>query len=174
MNIANWAEFMAGCQLYAQRSTAQAQTCKRPSPGRQSQCEGLTTKEVRPFPMDTQNTSVRPHAQSHIGGKTGPLRRDHANAHTHPGGVTHDNTRHTTRFTVIGNHLAQHPDLPLLAIGLGCHSQSLRTGAAIDIKPLAARLGGSGHDGSLGPRPLTHGGPGDRMSPGPPRCVGTT
>ena len=47
--------------------------------------------------MDTQNTNVRPHAQPRISGKNHP--------HRHPGGVTHDNTRHTARFTVIGNHL---------------------------------------------------------------------
>ncbi|OQD53272.1 helix-turn-helix domain-containing protein [Streptomyces phaeoluteigriseus] len=88
--------------------------------------------------MDTQNTSVRPHAQSRIGGKNHPYR--HARAKGHPGGVTHDNTRHSTRFTVLGNHLAQHPDLSLLAIGLACHIQSLPTGAAIDIKTLAARF----------------------------------
>ncbi|USQ82376.1 helix-turn-helix domain-containing protein [Streptomyces phaeoluteigriseus] len=88
--------------------------------------------------MDTQNTSVRPHAQSRNSGKNHPSR--HAQAKGHPGGVTHDNTRHTTRFTVIGNHLAQHPDLSLLAIGLGCHIQSLPTGAPIGIKTLAARF----------------------------------
>ncbi|GAB2470269.1 helix-turn-helix domain-containing protein [Streptomyces incanus] len=41
---------------------------------------------------------------------------------------------------MIGNHLAQHPDLSLLAIGLACHIQSLPTGAAADIKTLAARF----------------------------------
>ncbi|MEV6618265.1 helix-turn-helix domain-containing protein [Streptomyces sp. NPDC051051] len=88
--------------------------------------------------MDTQNPSVRPHAQSRIGGKNHPYR--HAHTKGHPGGVTHDNTRHTTRFTVIGNHLAQHSDLSLLAIGLACHIQSLPTGAPIGIKTLAARF----------------------------------
>ncbi|MFC8143591.1 helix-turn-helix domain-containing protein [Streptomyces paradoxus] len=89
--------------------------------------------------MDTQNTSVRPPAQSRNSGKNHPHR--HTNGHAHPGGgVIHDNTRHTTRFTVIGNHLTQHPDLSLLAIGLACHIQSLPTGAGIDIKSLAARF----------------------------------
>ncbi|WP_373408207.1 hypothetical protein [Streptomyces sp. 13-12-16] len=73
--------------------------------------------------MDTQNTSVRPHAQSRNGDKNHPSRP--ARTKRHPGGVTHDNTRHTARFTVIGNHLTQHPDLSLLAIGLACHIQSL-------------------------------------------------
>ncbi|WP_184909681.1 helix-turn-helix domain-containing protein [Streptomyces luteogriseus] len=88
--------------------------------------------------MDTQNPSVRPHAQSRNSGKNHPHR--HTGGHAHPGGVIHDNTRHTTRFTVIGNHLTQHPDLSLLAIGLACHIQSLPTGASIDIKSLAARF----------------------------------
>ncbi|MFE0347280.1 helix-turn-helix domain-containing protein [Streptomyces griseoluteus] len=91
--------------------------------------------------MDTKNTSVRPHAQSRNGGKNHPHRRTqrtHANAH--PGGVIHDNTRHTTRFTVIGNHLAQHPELSGLAIGLAVYIQSVPTGAPVDIKTLAARF----------------------------------
>lgn len=59
--------------------------------------------------------------------------------HPHTG-LVHDNTRHTTRFTVIGNHLAQHAELSLLAIGLGVHIQSLPAGARVDIKSLAARF----------------------------------
>ncbi|MCX4882183.1 MULTISPECIES: helix-turn-helix domain-containing protein [unclassified Streptomyces] len=88
--------------------------------------------------MDTQNPSVPPHAQSRIGGKNHPLR--HASTAAYSGGVVHDNTRHTTRFTVIGNHLAQHPDLSGLAIGLAVHIQSLPAGARVDIKTLAARF----------------------------------
>ncbi|MGY0068417.1 helix-turn-helix domain-containing protein [Streptomyces sp. QTS137] len=88
--------------------------------------------------MNTQNTSVPPHAQSRNDGKNHPSHRTRAKRH--PGGVTHDNARHTARFTVIGNHLAQHPDLSLLAIGLACHIQSLPTGAPIGIKTLAARF----------------------------------
>ncbi|MFD3941442.1 helix-turn-helix domain-containing protein [Streptomyces sp. NPDC058579] len=83
--------------------------------------------------MDTQHTSVRPHAQSRNGGKNHPQRRT-------CGGVIHDNVRHTTRFTVVGNHLAQHAELSLLAIGLGVHIQSLPSGAAIDIRSLSARF----------------------------------
>ncbi|MET9376064.1 helix-turn-helix domain-containing protein [Streptomyces sp. NPDC002992] len=82
--------------------------------------------------MDTQNTSVRPHAQSRNSGKNHPSRR--------VGGVIHDNSRHTTRFTVIGNHLAQHAELSLHAIGLATHIQSLPSGAPIDIRTLAARF----------------------------------
>ncbi|MEU0035969.1 MULTISPECIES: helix-turn-helix domain-containing protein [unclassified Streptomyces] len=85
--------------------------------------------------MDTQNPSVRPHAQPGLAGNKRPNRRP-----AHPGGLTHDNTRHTTRFTVIGNHLAQHPELSLLAIGLAVHLQSLPKGARVDIKTLTARF----------------------------------
>ncbi|MFF0161507.1 helix-turn-helix domain-containing protein [Streptomyces sp. NPDC005263] len=83
--------------------------------------------------MDTENPSAPPRAQSRIPGKNHPHRRPHS-------GVVHDNARHTTRFTVIGNHLAQHPELSGLAIGLGVHIQSLPTGAPADIKTLAARF----------------------------------
>ncbi|MEU6099357.1 helix-turn-helix domain-containing protein [Streptomyces flaveolus] len=55
-------------------------------------------------------------------------------------GVVHDNVRHTANFTVVGNHLAQHSELSLLAIGLGCHIQSVRAGTPVDIKSLAARF----------------------------------
>jgi hypothetical protein len=41
---------------------------------------------------------------------------------------------------VIGNHLAQHPEMSLLAIGLGTHIQSLPKGAQVDIKSLTARF----------------------------------
>ncbi len=106
---------------------------RRPPPGRQSQCEGLTTEEEESFPMDTQNPSAPPRARSRIAGNNPPQR-------PHTGGLVHDNTRHTTRFTVIGNHLAQHPELSGLAIGLGAHIQSLPAGAPVDIKTLARRF----------------------------------
>ncbi|WP_225835533.1 helix-turn-helix domain-containing protein [Streptomyces sp. NK08204] len=87
--------------------------------------------------MDTQNPSVPSHAQSRVAADKHPNRRPGA---AHHGGLVHDNARHTTRFTVIGNHLTQHPDLSLLAIGLACHIQSLPKGARVDIKTLAARF----------------------------------
>ncbi|MFD9435886.1 helix-turn-helix domain-containing protein [Streptomyces sp. NPDC060002] len=80
--------------------------------------------------MDTQNPSAPPCAESRNAGKN----------HPRAGGLTHDNARHTTRFTVIGNHLAQHRELSLLAIGLGVHIQSLPKGARVDIKSLTARF----------------------------------
>ncbi|MFF4570602.1 helix-turn-helix domain-containing protein [Streptomyces sp. NPDC001410] len=87
--------------------------------------------------MGTEHPSVPPHAQARIAGNKHPNRGNQA---AHSGGLIHDNIRHTTRFTVIGNHLTQHPDLSLLAIGLACHIQSLPKGARVDIKTLAARF----------------------------------
>ncbi|MFE3825935.1 helix-turn-helix domain-containing protein [Streptomyces sp. NPDC059092] len=98
--------------------------------------------------MDTRNTSAPSRAPSAVADGRRPLR---ANPRTrvrrpapapaaHPAGVTHDNVRHATRFTVIGNHLAQHRELSLLAMGLGLHIQSLPTGARVDIKTLADRF----------------------------------
>ncbi|MFJ7291725.1 hypothetical protein [Streptomyces collinus] len=84
--------------------------------------------------MGTQKPNVPSHAHTRVAGIKHPNRR-----HPHSG-LVHDNTRHTTRFTVIGNHLAQHPELSPLAIGLSVHIQSLPAGARIDIKSLAARF----------------------------------
>ncbi|MGX1854359.1 helix-turn-helix domain-containing protein [Streptomyces sp. NPDC055299] len=44
------------------------------------------------------------------------------------------------RYTIIGNHLAQHRDLSLTAIGVGTHILSLPEGAAVDIRSLATRF----------------------------------
>ncbi|WP_432054088.1 helix-turn-helix domain-containing protein [Streptomyces sp. bgisy022] len=89
--------------------------------------------------MGTQNPSAPPRAQARIAGDKHPDRRP-GGAARRTGGLQHDNTRHTSRFTVIGNHLAQHRHLSLLAIGLGTHLQSLPQGAPADIKTLAARF----------------------------------
>ncbi|MFJ5028929.1 helix-turn-helix domain-containing protein [Streptomyces sp. NPDC088560] len=86
--------------------------------------------------MDFQNPSAPPHAQSGFTGNKHPNR----GSRTGVGGLIHEHTRHTSRFTVIGNHLAQHPELSGLAIGLGVHIQSLPPGARVDIKTLAARF----------------------------------
>ncbi|EDY53728.1 conserved hypothetical protein [Streptomyces sviceus ATCC 29083] len=90
----------------------------------------MTTKEESPFPMDTQNPSAPPCAESRTAGKN----------HPRVGGLLHDNARHTERFTVIGNHLAQHPELSLVARGLALYLQSLPAGAPVDIKTLATRF----------------------------------
>ncbi|AVH97126.1 DNA-binding protein [Streptomyces sp. WAC00288] len=50
----------------------------------------------------------------------------------------HANTPQTRRYTVVGNHLAQHEHLSLTAIGLAVHIQSLPTGSPVGIKELAA------------------------------------
>ncbi|CAM5472053.1 helix-turn-helix domain-containing protein [Streptomyces narbonensis] len=86
--------------------------------------------------MDTQNTSARPYAESRNDGKNHSSRGTEGRL----GGVVHDNARHTTRFTVIGNHLAQHVELSLTAIGLAVHIQSLPSGARVDIDTLATRF----------------------------------
>ncbi|MCF1600607.1 helix-turn-helix domain-containing protein, partial [Streptomyces muensis] len=80
--------------------------------------------------MDTQNPSAPSRPQSQLA----------ANTTRTGGGLVHEHTRHTTRFTVIGNHLAQHPSLSGLAIGLAVYIQSLPAGARVDIKTLAARF----------------------------------
>ena len=87
--------------------------------------------------MDTQNPSAPSRARSRVAAKNHPNRDPDAEP---GGGLLHDHTCHTTRFTVIGNHLTQHPDLSLLAIGLAAHLQSLPQGACADIKSLAARF----------------------------------
>ncbi|KUN02333.1 DNA-binding protein [Streptomyces yokosukanensis] len=78
-----------------------------------------------------------PYAQPPVTGDKHPNRGPRPR---HSGGLVHEHTRHTARFTVIGNHLTQHPDLSLLAIGLACHIQSLPKGARVDIKSLAVRF----------------------------------
>ncbi|WP_190092372.1 helix-turn-helix domain-containing protein [Streptomyces melanogenes] len=83
--------------------------------------------------MGSENPSAPSRAQSRIPGKNHPHARPNS-------GVVHDNVRLTENFTVIGNDLAQHQELSLLAIGLGCYIQSVRPGTAIDIKTLAARF----------------------------------
>lgn len=78
--------------------------------------------------MAEQNPSaaVRPHSR---------VRR----SATHSG-VTHIRQYQPDRYTIIGNHLAQHRDLSLTAIGVGTHILSLPEGAAVDIRTLAARF----------------------------------
>lgn len=48
--------------------------------------------------------------------------------------------RHDDHFTVVGNHLAQHPELSLTAIGLAVHIQSLPAGTPVGIKALTAKF----------------------------------
>jgi hypothetical protein len=86
--------------------------------------------------MDTENPSAPTRVESRTPGKN-HRQRPHRSPYS---GVVHDNTRHTSRFTVIGNHLAQHQELSGLAIGIAVHIQSLPTGAPVDIKTLSTRF----------------------------------
>ncbi|MWA11772.1 helix-turn-helix domain-containing protein [Streptomyces sp. BA2] len=55
-------------------------------------------------------------------------------------GLDHVVEHHSEQFTVVGNHLAQHSELSLTAIGLATHLQSLPAGAPVGIKALAAKF----------------------------------
>ncbi|MFE6057443.1 hypothetical protein [Streptomyces sp. NPDC056431] len=55
-------------------------------------------------------------------------------------GVIHVRHWHTDRFTVVGNHLAQHPCLSAAAIGLGVYIQSLADGTDVTVKTLTLRF----------------------------------
>ncbi|MCX4630190.1 helix-turn-helix domain-containing protein [Streptomyces sp. NBC_01443] len=57
-----------------------------------------------------------------------------------PSGIRHINHDHRRGYVKIGNHLAQHRELSLTAIGLATHIQSLPTGAKVTIKALAERF----------------------------------
>ncbi|MGW2519954.1 hypothetical protein ACWC09_23640 [Streptomyces sp. NPDC001617] len=59
--------------------------------------------------MDTENPSAPQRAQSRVAAKNHPIRDPETG-----GGLIHDHTRHTSRFTVIGNHLIQHPSWVLI------------------------------------------------------------
>ncbi|SCD69901.1 hypothetical protein R1Y80_16860 [Streptomyces sp. JL1001] len=77
--------------------------------------------------MDTQQSTALTRALAEVPGPL-PTR-----------GVIHITIPHTDRFTVVGNHLAQHPDLSCTAVGLAVRIQSLPQGTEISIKALAAR-----------------------------------
>ncbi|MFG2899259.1 helix-turn-helix domain-containing protein [Streptomyces zaomyceticus] len=84
--------------------------------------------------MGTHDSSARTSSPSRKDAENRPHTRNRV------AGVVHDNVRHTTRFTVVGNHLTQHASLSLLAIGLAVYIQSLPAGSPVDIKTLAARF----------------------------------
>lgn len=111
-----------------QSNAKQLQNTERPPPGLASHCEGLTTQEEETFPMADQQLNAPPCAQSQVP------------ADVPPSGIRHINRRHADRFTVVGNHLVQHRQLSLTAIGLAAHIQSLPPGASVTIKTLAARF----------------------------------
>ncbi|WSL27045.1 helix-turn-helix domain-containing protein [Streptomyces sp. NBC_01280] len=78
--------------------------------------------------MADQQLNAPPRAQSQVP------------ADVPPGGIRHINRRHADRYTVVGNHLVQHRQLSLTAIGLAAHIQSLPPGASATIKTLATRF----------------------------------
>lgn len=78
--------------------------------------------------MATQHHNALTHA---LTGLPGPLP---------PSGVIHIAIPHPGRFAIVGNHLAQHTELSLTAIGIGVHIQSLPTGSEVGIKALASRF----------------------------------
>lgn len=78
--------------------------------------------------MDTQQNNALSRALAEV---PGPLPAS---------GVVHLVIPHTSRFTVVGNHLAQHRELSLVAMALAVHIQSLPRGADVGIKSLAARF----------------------------------
>src|SRR5688500_7877519 len=88
---------------------------RRPPAGRGIPIEGLTTEEVKVFPMAEQQLNAPLSAPSPV-----PT-----------SGVRHINRSHPDCFTVVGNHLAQHRKLSLIAIGLAVHIQSLPAGKTI-------------------------------------------
>ncbi|KOU18877.1 hypothetical protein ADK52_30225 [Streptomyces sp. WM6372] len=55
-------------------------------------------------------------------------------------GIRHINHDHRRGYVKIGNHLAQHRELSMSAIGLATHIQSLPTGTRVTIKALADRF----------------------------------
>ncbi|MEU6940340.1 hypothetical protein ABZ943_27145 [Streptomyces rubiginosohelvolus] len=77
--------------------------------------------------MDTQQSTALTRALAEV---PGPLPTS---------GVIHIIIPHNDRFTVVGNHLAQHPDLSCTAVGIAVRIQSLPQGTEISIKALTAR-----------------------------------
>ncbi|MFI2348212.1 helix-turn-helix domain-containing protein [Streptomyces sp. NPDC019443] len=78
--------------------------------------------------MDTQQVSAPSRTSSRVPGRVTAF------------GVIHVKSVHTSRFTIVGNHLAQHGELSLTAIGLAVHIQSLPDGAKVGIKVLVDRF----------------------------------
>ncbi|MFI0931191.1 hypothetical protein ACH4RG_05565 [Streptomyces sp. NPDC021019] len=78
--------------------------------------------------MDTQQNTALTRALAEVPGPL-PAR-----------GVIHIVIPHTDRFTVVGNHLAQHPGLSTAAVGFAVRIQSLPQGTEIGVKALAARF----------------------------------
>ncbi|MGW6994384.1 hypothetical protein [Streptomyces virginiae] len=54
--------------------------------------------------------------------------------------MIHFRHRHTDRFTVVGNHLAQHAQLSAVAIGIAVYIQSVPDGVSVTAKALTLRF----------------------------------
>lgn len=80
--------------------------------------------------MDIQKTSARPRAHTVVVDRS----------RTRTSGLSHVTVPLTSEFVVVGNHLAQHPELSLVAIGISVHIQSLPPGRRVGIKGLAERF----------------------------------
>ncbi len=100
----------------------------RPPPGLPSHCEGLTNEEEVTFPMAETKPSPAPRPNQGV-------RRSAI-----PSGVTHVRTYQSGQYVVVGNHLAQHHELSLTAIGLATHMLSVPEGTPVDIRSLAERF----------------------------------
>ncbi|MEV0982453.1 helix-turn-helix domain-containing protein [Streptomyces sp. NPDC049915] len=59
---------------------------------------------------------------------------------TTPSGVTYVRTDPSGEYVVVGDHLTQHPELSLTAIGLVTHILSVPDGTPVDIRTLAERF----------------------------------
>ncbi|MFF9819706.1 hypothetical protein [Streptomyces sp. NPDC014006] len=57
-----------------------------------------------------------------------------------PSGVTHVRTDPSGEYVVVGDHLTQHPELSLTAIGLATHILSVPDGTPVDIRTLVERF----------------------------------
>ncbi|PCG84709.1 hypothetical protein CIB93_17860 [Streptomyces sp. WZ.A104] len=78
--------------------------------------------------MDTQQNTALMRALAEVPGPL-PAR-----------GVIHIAIPHTERFTVVGNHLAQHTALSATALGVAVRIQSLPRGTEVGVKALASRF----------------------------------
>ncbi|WP_316769943.1 helix-turn-helix domain-containing protein [Streptomyces sasae] len=90
--------------------------------------EGLIIQEGNNFPMTAPQFSAVASAHASPPG-TPPL-----------AGVIHIRHRHHEKFTIVGNHLAQNPNLSATAVGIGVYIQSVPDNVCVGIKTLAARF----------------------------------
>lgn len=95
--------------------------------------------------MDCENPSLRTRPASRFPAENHPARparhhRERPREHPRIRGVNHQRTPHTSHFSVVGHHFAQHSELSGTAKGIGLYILSVAPGTPVDIKSLAARL----------------------------------